>query len=143
MPYATAADLRVRFDERQLAALTDPQGKLADDAKLLQACTDASAEIDGYLQARYVVPAAPVPLVLVDRCCDIAIYKLARLKPQATVASAKERCDEATAWLRDVSKGVVTLALNAAGQAPAPATTGPILTDQADRLFGTSSLERF
>jgi phage gp36-like protein len=141
--YASAADLRARFDERQLAALTDPAGKLADDTRLAQACADASAEIDGYLQGRYVVPATPVPVVLVDRCCDLAVYKLARLRPAAMVASLKERHDEAIAWLRDVSRGVVTLALSAAGQPPAAATTGPILTAQPDRLFGTDGLGAF
>ena len=56
MPYATQSDLASVLTDGQLAQLTADSGTSADATIVSKALADASAEMDGYLAGRYVVP---------------------------------------------------------------------------------------
>lgn len=76
--YATKKDMILAFGERECVSLTDTEhlGDISDevmDAALMR----ASAEIDGYLVARYRTPFTDTARILTGRCCDIARYHLA------------------------------------------------------------------
>jgi len=124
MGYAVKQDMIDRFGERELVQLTNRDDHAAtaiDDPALDQALADASAEIDGYLAGRYVLPLDPVPLMLKRNCCEIARYHLYGERVIDTVA---KRYDAVIAYLRAVGKGDITLGVNAASQ-PAATSGGP------------------
>jgi phage gp36-like protein len=138
MPYATPADMKSRFPEKDLKELTDVNGQTIDDARLARALADASDEIDGYLMGRYKLPLEQIPRSLGLYACDIAMYRIQALRPKNDIEDAKDRYDSAIRYLKDVSKGAVNLALNDAGQ-PAEQTDGPIVVT-ADRNFTRTSM---
>lgn len=142
MPYATVQDLRDRVPETELAQLTDEQGQDVQEATVLQAIRDASAEIDGYLAGRYELPLVSAPEILVGLACDMAFYKLMRLRRAGDVEDARNRYDDAVAYLVRVAKGQVQLG---PGQDPGAADPARLLvqTTGAPRLFGRGSLKGF
>jgi phage gp36-like protein len=114
MPYATPADLAVRFGADRLIELTDrDRDGLADDPQIAQALDDASFEIDGYLAARYKLPLPTVPPLLARIACDIAIYRLLSLRRMGDIEDARRRYEDARRLLESISKGVVALGLPA------------------------------
>jgi phage gp36-like protein len=136
--YATAADLQARYPERDLIELTDPQAEELDPTKLERALADAAAEIDGYLQGRYVLPLQQPPKVLALYACDIAMYRLMTLRRSGDVEDARSRYDDAIRYLRSVSKGEVQLGISDAGHA-AQQEAGPELIT-APRRFSRDSM---
>jgi phage gp36-like protein len=72
MSYASRADLVARWGEQWLGQRESMLPAGATDIAL----ADASAEIDGYLRARYTLPLASVPADLKRLACDIARYRL-------------------------------------------------------------------
>jgi predicted phage terminase large subunit-like protein len=74
--YATATDLHARMQARLIAELSGSDDGEPVAVRVDQALADAAAEIDSYLAARFAVPVAPVPGVLIRLACDIAIYRL-------------------------------------------------------------------
>ena len=68
MSYATPQDLINRYPNRDLVQLTneDPTITTINTTVLQQALDDASAEIDGYLGGRFILPLTDVPEVLID-----------------------------------------------------------------------------
>ncbi|WP_096959107.1 gp436 family protein, partial [Escherichia coli] len=105
MNYATETDMRARYREDLLRPLLAvPRSDEPDTRKLNRALTDASALIDSYLSARYTLPLAVVPAVLVQHCCAIAFYYLC---DQRASDQARDRYREALAWLKDVMNGNV------------------------------------
>lgn len=117
MAYATVADMVTRFGERQILELTDRDvsGSI-DTAVADQALTDASAEIDGYLAARYSLPLASVPGILVPYCCDLARL---RLYPDAIPEAAAQAAAQARAFLADVARGRIGLGADFEADGPA------------------------
>ncbi|MBA4709570.1 gp436 family protein [Aquitalea aquatica] len=109
MAYATQDDMTARFGMREVVALTDRSLHGVIDAAVLQAAlVDASAEIDGYLAARYAVPLAGPPRIICGYCCDIARY---RLCGGATLHAEliRERYRDAIRFLTLAAAGKVTL----------------------------------
>lgn len=102
--YATRADL---VGNIAAAALAHPStGTAVQDAKLLQ----ASEEIDGYLRDQYALPLKSWGSDLVQRCCDIAAYRLICLRgfnPEAD-GLYLTNYEKATAWLKLVAEGKVS-----------------------------------
>jgi phage gp36-like protein len=103
--YATAADFRDRYPERDLQHLTDPDGLTVQDAVLERAAAQASSIIDGYIGARYPLPLAVVPPILAEYTVDIGIYRLQVLRPQNDVEDARKRYEDAITYLKLVTKG--------------------------------------
>lgn len=103
-PYATRADL---VGSIAAGALTHPStGPAVQDAKLLQ----ASEEIDGYLRDQYTLPLKSWGSDLVQRCCDIAAYRLVCTRgfnPERD-GLYLENYQAATKWLTLVASGKVS-----------------------------------
>ena len=111
MSYATLQLLTDRYGARMLVSLTD-RGDIATneiDADVIdRALADADAMIDGYLAARYALPLAEVPALLVDLAQAIAIWKL-----HVAAADPKIEADykDARATLKDIGSGLVRLSV--------------------------------
>lgn len=134
MPYATQSDLAARFGEAELLQQTDLTGTgTINGQAVADALTDASALIDGYVSARYSLPLAVVPSLLVGVCCDLARYAL---YIEAVPPIVQQRRDQAISTLRDISQG--KLRLEVGGDAPTvPAPSGLAAVVQAGRkVFG-------
>lgn len=140
--YATVEDLIARSGERELIGLTDradpPTGTI-DRAIVEAALAAASAEIDGYIAARYRVPLDPAPLPI--RTATVALARHALWTTDRPEAVRQDR-DDATRLLRDIANGIAALAAPVAGT-PTPTTAsagvrasgGPPLITR-DRLSG-------
>lgn len=137
MPYATQSDLTARFTETELIQLTDRDATTSavDTAVLDAALQDADAEIDARLMARYTLPLASVPRLLVNAACDIARY---RLYDDRAPDHVVKRYDDALRLLDKISKGDVQLGLDAAAQ-PAQVASGPQFSEP-QRTFSRDSL---
>jgi len=113
MAYCIAQDLIDRFGESELISLTDRNGfDVIDNDVLSQAINDASAEMDGYLGGRYQLPLDIVPPVLKALCCNVARYKL---YDQQASEQVDKRYDAAIKFLFSVSKGEISLGVDATG----------------------------
>jgi phage gp36-like protein len=124
MPYASKQEMIDRFGQDELIQLTDrsnpPTGAIVDSV-LDAALADADAEINGYLQARYTLPLASVPLLVSRLARDIARYFLYDDQVPETIG---DRYRAAVKTLDQISKGVIQLGLDQAGQST-PATASP------------------
>lgn len=135
MSYASQADMIDRFGEWEIIQLTDRNNTGAIDVAVLdRALADGTAEIDGYLAARYQLPLTTTPTVLVRVCADVARYYLHDDNIPEPVAI---RYKSAVELLRQVSLGRVSLGVSATGDSPtsndgAEITSGGRVWDRAD-----------
>jgi phage gp36-like protein len=135
MPYATQQQATDRYGADALLVIADRDGDGVIDADVLdQALADASAEIDTYLAARYQLPLATVPEVLVRLCVDITVYRLAADADMAT-DERRKRYEDAVALLVRISKGDVSLGL----PVPPPSSNGVVSVTSQPRRFGRGS----
>ncbi|MGE4489282.1 MAG: gp436 family protein [Kiritimatiellales bacterium] len=121
MSYATKQDIIDRYDEELLwviAALrpdpdADPEEPEAqerlNEAGILKALSDATAECDCYLCERYELPLPTVPDVLCGCCVDIAVYNMATGTKLSD--DIKARYDRAVKLLERIAKGAAGLGL--------------------------------
>lgn len=140
MPYANRQEMIDRFSEAELAQLTDKGAIRADrivDAVLERALADASAEIDGYLAGRYVLPLDPVPANLSLLCCDIARY---RLQINEAGEQVKARYDGAVRFLTKVASGDIQIGATALGATPA-AASGGVSFRTGQKSFGREAFD--
>lgn len=141
MTYALQQDLVERFGAVELAQLTDEAaGQTINAATVARALADADAEIDGYLGARYAVPLAMVPPLVVRLACDIARYRL--FDDRATEA-VRKRYEDAVTVLRRIADGTVTLGVAAANTPPAAAGGGTVRVAARERVFSDGLLGAF
>lgn len=119
--YCTVADVVSRFGERELLQLTDRNrtGEV-DETAITRAIGDASHEIDSYLGARYELPLASIPPVLVPVCADMARYYLYE---DRVTEHVKTRYTERVAYLVRVSKSTASLPVDESAE-------GEPLTDE-------------
>lgn len=121
--YATLADLVARFGEREIAQLTNRDGlDVIDSSVADQALADANAEAEAYLAARYPVPPAPVPQVLVMVVCNIARY---RLYDDAAPEEVRRRYEDAARLLARIASGEISI--GPAQSAPTHAQTAQLV----------------
>jgi phage gp36-like protein len=102
MSYCTESDLVREFGEVEITQLTSR----AEFDTLDRMITFASGLIDGYLRERYTVPLVNPPENIVGFACDIVRYRLYDDQPTQTVI---DRYEAALMYLKDVSRGLVTL----------------------------------
>lgn len=96
----------------------DPESELViDDVAIDRALTDASSEIDSYLNARYEMPLPTTPDILTIYCVDVGIYNLATGTKMSD--DIKDRYNRAIKGLIRIAKGDADLGLPKA-QKPAP-----------------------
>ncbi len=101
MSYATAQDMINRYPNRDLVQLTneDPTATTINTTPITQALTDASAEIDGYIEGRFTLPLTDPPAVLNRLTTDIAMYRMQSLRPLHDLEDARKRYEDAVAML--------------------------------------------
>ena len=116
MDYATFTQLTERYAERDLRLITDPDAQALDAGRAEQALADAAAEIDAWLDRRYVLPLVSIsgepmaaPVVLVRCACDIAIYRLQTLRPADDIKDARQRYEDVVKLLKAIGCGDVAL----------------------------------
>ncbi|EBT8313111.1 DUF1320 domain-containing protein [Salmonella enterica] len=114
MMYASAQDMRDRYENID-DLLKLPGTDDLNEKKLTQALNDAGALADSYLSAKYTLPLAVVPQVLVQHCCAIAFYYLCDQQPSD---QARDRYREALTWLREVKNGGISIGVDETGSAP-------------------------
>lgn len=119
--YCTVPDCEARYPARDLIQITnqDPTALTVNATVLARALVDASAEIDGYLGSRYILPLVVVPDVLSRVCSDIGVYRLMSLRPLHDIAEVRARYVDATKWLTLVAAGKVQLGINSVSSARA------------------------
>ncbi len=142
MSYATQADMIAAFGEREVIALADRDNLGVLDAALLAgALANAVGEIDTYLGARYAVPLADVPALIVTCCCDIARYRLSGASV-TEVDTVRNRYKDAIRFLEGVRDGKTDLTGSlGAGLAPATDSTAQnlVYVTDGERVFSRSA----
>ena len=136
--------LRAAVAGEDLSAFTEAEQAAAEAALdvLAQALADAAAEIDAHLQARYTLPLAEVPRVLVAVNIDLARYQL-QMEQQAgqVTESVQKKYDARLKFLRAVNSGEVQLGLSP-NQAPA-AQRGAPAAASSGRVFTVETLRDY
>ncbi len=137
MGYSTQTDIEEQVSPAELIELTDDTGAgTVDTSALARAIADAGAEIDGYCGARYTVPFSPAPAMIRKLSVDIAVYNLFSRRSNLKIPEDRQkRYDNAVRFLRDVSRGLISLGADA----PAEPDSGlpRASTDRDDRVFTT------
>jgi len=142
--YATAQDVINRYPNRDLVQLTneDPTAMTVNTAPITQALSDASAEIDGYIEGRFALPLADPPAVLNRLATDIAMYRMQTLRPLHDIEDARQRYEDAVAMLGKVAAGELTLGLATDGKEPPVA--GAVESVQGpERVFNRGNLKGY
>ncbi len=140
MTYAAQQDLVDRFGQLELIQLTDRTNRpptTVDAAVVGRALADADALIDGYVGKVYDLPLSPIPPVLTKMAADVARYFL-HGKAADKDGPVARAYDQAVAWLKDVSRGLVKL--DVAGEEPAQPGGGTVRASGPDRVFSRQSL---
>ncbi|MDB5802269.1 MAG: hypothetical protein JWL63_3208 [Rhodocyclales bacterium] len=141
MSYATRADLIDAFGEDEVIALSDRSNLgITDDALIAKALSDASAEIDGYLQARYPLPLLNVPRLLAVLCGDVARYRMTGSSANAT-EDIRNRYKDAIKTLGFIRDSKLDLGIDPAGEAPA--VNAAVRVSAPARVFGPGTLDQY
>ena len=142
MPYCAQTDLEEQLSPEELIELTDDAGAGAVDASIVsRAIADADAEIDSYCGSRYSLPFSPVPVMVRKLSVDVAIYNLYTRRAILKMPEERQkRYDNAIRFLRDISKGLISLGADA----PAQANTSDMASIAGnDRIFTRDKMEGF
>lgn len=139
MTYAAQADMVERFGEAEIAQRTNRvDGSTIDQAVLARALGDADAEINSYLAARYQLPLAATPTVLVRLACDMARYQLFSDGAPDVI---RQRYQDAVSLLKRMASGEVQLDGVAALQ---PAHGGQAVVSRSPaRVFSDAVLKHY
>ncbi|MFG6462265.1 gp436 family protein [Roseateles sp. DXS20W] len=124
MPYVTTQHLIDRFGQAELIQVTnaeDPAATTVNATRVTNAVADIGALIDAKLAARYALPLATVPLVLLNVAADLV---RARLYDDRIPDRLADREKAALKLLDQIAEGTLSLGLDAAAQ-PTPPSDGP------------------
>ena len=136
MAYAAQADLEARASAADVLLVFDRDGDGAVDATALAAAlADADAEIDSYLGARYSLPLAETPAILVRIACDVALYRGAHTV-DALTEEILQRYEDAIELLEKIVEGKAALGLDD----PQPEADGTVHYTSADWVITRSNL---
>jgi phage gp36-like protein len=141
MTYTTQSQLLDRYGDRMLIGLTDrayPATGVVNAATMIRALADTDAMIDGYLAARYALPLASTPTMIVDIAEMIAIWKLHTAAPDPKIEADYKG---ALSTLRDIAKGDIRLSV-AGVEVAQPTTAGVQIVDRA-RPFTEENMTGF
>lgn len=141
MTYATQAQLEDRYGAKLLGQLTDrgqPTTGQVDAEVVERALLDTDATIDGYLAARYHLPIASVPKLLVDVAEVVAIYKLHRRAPDDKITADYR---DAIKTLQDIAAGRQRLDLD--GIEPERGTASGSVSSSSPPVFLPDTLRGF
>lgn len=143
MTYATATDLLAQFGAEEIAQRADRGTPRLVTAALLSAAAaggsltgytqpeqdaaaaalalingkllDADSAINGYLATRYPVPLATVPRLVMVTACDLTRYAL---YDDMATEQVRKRYEDAVKRMEAISKGMVSLGVDALGNKP-------------------------
>jgi len=151
--YAQVIDMQARYPNRDLVQLTneDPTLTTVNSTFLTTFLSDASDEVDAYLEARFALPLADPPAILRRLCCEIAMYHLNALRPIHDLEDVKDKYEKAISFLKEVSDGKRTLGLSTDSQEPADSGNPAVVDinaagapqDVTQRVFSRRSLKGF
>jgi phage gp36-like protein len=136
--YANRNDFIDAFGSIEAVALTNidsPTATTVNLAILDRALADAAAEINSYLARAYTLPLESVPDTLVWASCDIARYRLDKNRASEDV---RRRYEDVIRWLKDLSRGVASLGLDASGSVPSEVHLASI--SAAPRVYSHETL---
>jgi phage gp36-like protein len=134
--YATQQDIVDRYGQDLLLLIADRDADAVIDVDVVtRALTDATAEIDTYLAAKYELPLPSVPEVLVRLCVDVVVYRLSS-EADAATEERRIRYDDAIALLRRIASGEVSLGL----PDPPPSSSGAAVVSGEGRVFSRKSM---
>lgn len=131
MSYATLQDLIERAGELEIRQIADRDRDGTPDPAVIEAAlVHADNIVNGYVGAKYTLPLASSPPILVTWSVSIARYFLHRNgAPEHVTADYKD----AVNGLKDVARGLVALP-DGSGIEPAPAS-GSFLSEIPDAHF--------
>ena len=136
--YATQQNIIDRISNDSLLIIADRDDDGAVDTAIVdEAISDATAEIDTYVAAKYDLPLAVVPKVLTRLCVDIAVYRLS-VDADLGTEERRKRYEDAVKLLVRISEGKVSLGL----EEPAVTTNGAASVTSNDRRFKRKSMNR-
>ena len=135
--YATQQDIIDRYGQAELLLVADRDGDGAADPDVVnKALADATGKIDSYLAARYPLPLATVPQVLVEACVELALYKMAA-DGGTESDQRRRRYEDTLAWLKELARGIASLGLEQA----APTVGGAVTVSGSGRLFTRDKMQ--
>lgn len=138
MTYATQSDLVDRFGDAELIQRTNRAGGNTIDAVVLgRALADADAEIDGYLAARYQLPIATPPALLVRLAADLARY---RLYGDGVPDTVRRQYEDSVSELKRLASGDMQLVGVASVVVPASPVGIAVAARSRPRQFGPDQL---
>jgi phage gp36-like protein len=141
MAYCTRQDLVERLGEDVLKEVSDlDRHDQVDEGRVTRAIEEASAEIDGYAQARYVVPFDPVPRALRTIAVDLAVYRLYSARGFDRSSADESVVDQhraAVQFLERLASGKVTIGV------PTPPKDLGAQVVSSPSVFGRDKLEGF
>lgn len=144
MAYSTRAALEQRLGTARVAQLaTDAPSDSAAviDARVLEACQDADALVDGYIGSKYKLPLASAPRIIVKTAVDLAVYNLHQRRPNITIPEdVAEAQKNAVKLLDAIARGIVTLGVQ---PAPDPSPLIPATAAGPARVFTRTGLEEY
>jgi phage gp36-like protein len=138
MTYADVQDMVDKFGISEMISLSNidnPAAVAVNDPIVLENLTDSSAEIDGYVSARYALPLPSVPGVLKSACLDMTRYRLDKNFQREDV---RKRYEDWIRFLKDVSAGRASLGLNPDSGAEANLISAKI--SSPERIFTNNAL---
>ena len=115
MGYASVTDMVDLFgvDELIQLVLLEQDHVVSYDVSLVQKALDnAEAEVNAYLSARYALPLASVPGILLRLTCDIARYQLFGA---SLTEEVEKRYKNAVSFLKNVANGTASLGVDSEG----------------------------
>jgi len=115
LDYCTINDLVLAFGEDEIIRLSDrskPKTGQIDPAIVQKAISDATDEINMYLEGRNLLNLPQVPPVLVRIACDVARYYLYQNPSEAVEKRYKDRKND----LPKIADGRLSLGLNGEGE---------------------------
>ncbi|MBF0424329.1 MAG: DUF1320 domain-containing protein [Magnetococcales bacterium] len=136
--YCTGQDLVSRFGLDRVLERADRDGDGTPDADVIgMAIADAGAEIDGYLAARYPLPLATVPELLVRVASTLAFATLFGAEAPEGVRALRT---DAVRILQDLASGRVTLG---GPDVAAPASRLEVAASAPVAVFDAKTLRGF
>lgn len=109
--YATIEEMIARLGEQAVILASDRDGQGAvNEACLLTALTDATAEIDAALSARYSLPLPTTPTLVKRLCIDLARY-FASSDAGTLTEDIRQRAEDVRATLKAIARGDFSLGL--------------------------------
>ncbi len=141
MAYCTQANLKEEVSEPVLIELTDDEGTGAVNAgRVIQAITDADAEIDSYLAQRYAVPMTVGLALLKDISKNLSLERLYLRRSGALPEDRKTRIDAVRKLLSDIAMGKASLGVTP--EPPVDSTGGSVFTGD-ERKFTRDGMDDF